>query len=255
VKRVRWKCPHNEHAGVLGPSKPRKIDLCRYCIDCSLDAGVLVERISPAMEKRRARLIEATAARALKKRERAKQLVKRKYDVNGIDALDVMHELRRLPIFYNLPKADLKLVVHRARKRFKTKLGHCSPSYYGHEIHLYTDPDWGINTLVSTLLHELVHAKTYKALRKKRNKRFDWHGKLFSRTLEKADEQYRASNELADLRSGGRYGMRFARVESKPPPSAEEMQARLQRFHDLHMKRGMVSPGCTVCRALKAASA
>lgn len=202
------------------------------------------------MEKRRKQLIEATAMRATKKRERAKRLVKAKYDVNGIDALEVMHELRRLPIFYNLPKSDLKLVVHRSRRKygFKTKLGHCSPSYYGHEIHLFTDARWGMQSIVSTMLHELVHAKTYRALQRKRNKRTDWHGRLFSRTLDKADEQYRASNELAHLRSGGRYGTRYGSVEPKQPPSAEEMQARLQRFHDIHMKRGLVSPGCTICR-------
>lgn len=68
VKMVRWTCPNGEHPGVLGPSRPRKDHLCRYCIECSLKANRLVERVVPAIEGKREAARQRSAERAAKKR-------------------------------------------------------------------------------------------------------------------------------------------------------------------------------------------
>lgn len=91
-KRKRWDCPNGEHAGVLAPGRLRKIDVRRYCLDCSVDAGVLVERTCKANAKK----AEASKARSSRKaqskrsaqaraREQAKQRQRDREVINGID--------------------------------------------------------------------------------------------------------------------------------------------------------------------------
>ena len=67
AKNVRWKCPTCDN-GVLAPSRPRMNDIRRYCLPCSKKAGVLVERVAPALEKQRAVRAEANKAKAKAKR-------------------------------------------------------------------------------------------------------------------------------------------------------------------------------------------
>jgi len=52
TKQVRWKCTIC-NSGVLAPSRPRKDDVRRYCLQCSGKTGKLVERIAPSLEKKR----------------------------------------------------------------------------------------------------------------------------------------------------------------------------------------------------------
>jgi hypothetical protein len=63
---ILWTCPLNAHAAVKGPSRPRRDNLCRYCIECSKGAGKLVRRVSPKLEKKR-------AARSERRNEKKRQ--------------------------------------------------------------------------------------------------------------------------------------------------------------------------------------
>lgn len=62
---ILWKCP-NGCASVRGVTRPRRNDICRWCLACSAKAGVLVEREAPALERRRSVRAERKLARAAK---------------------------------------------------------------------------------------------------------------------------------------------------------------------------------------------
>lgn len=85
-KRRHWTC--GRHPGVLAPSRMRKNDVRRFCWPCSLEAGILVERESPAMERSRRRLEDARRKRSRTKAEtkrawleiaRAETVLRREY--------------------------------------------------------------------------------------------------------------------------------------------------------------------------------
>jgi hypothetical protein len=72
-KRVVWRCPNGLHPGVLAGSRPKKNATVRYCLACSEETGVLVERVAPALERQRARKTAARDARAERERQRARE--------------------------------------------------------------------------------------------------------------------------------------------------------------------------------------
>lgn len=50
TKKVRWNCPNDKHPGVLASTRPPKNSIVRYCLLCSQETGLLVERIAPRPE-------------------------------------------------------------------------------------------------------------------------------------------------------------------------------------------------------------
>lgn len=70
---VRWTCPNDLHPGVLGPSKPRRDNLCRYCLPCSEKVGKLVERVVPKLEAKREAKRERASEKAKAARAKARQ--------------------------------------------------------------------------------------------------------------------------------------------------------------------------------------
>lgn len=106
MKQVRWKCPTCGN-GLLAPSRPRRNDVRRYCLPCSSKAGVLVERVAPALDKQRETREKARAERERKKREKARrqhdramntprELAKRKFSVEGEYGMPIKRETARL---------------------------------------------------------------------------------------------------------------------------------------------------------------
>lgn len=68
TQKTRWVC-ETCGSGKLGPQRPRKDNVVRYCLPCSEKTGRLVQRAAPAVQKRR----EAQAEKAKAKRERKAQ--------------------------------------------------------------------------------------------------------------------------------------------------------------------------------------
>lgn len=66
-KQVRWRCPICQVA-VLAPSRPRKLDVRRWCLECSAKSPRLVERVPVALEAKRKERKRAQAKRAAAKR-------------------------------------------------------------------------------------------------------------------------------------------------------------------------------------------
>lgn len=85
MKQVLWVCAAGTHPAVRGPSRPRKDNLCRYCVPCSQVEGKLVARVSPAIEKKRAARAEASRGRANAKRAKKR---------DAREQTDVMREFR-----------------------------------------------------------------------------------------------------------------------------------------------------------------
>lgn len=82
-KQVRWHCPNSltegpenfGHPAVLAPTKPRRDDVRRYCLECSRGSGRLVKRVPRVLEKKRETREEARRRRTQERRarERAKR--------------------------------------------------------------------------------------------------------------------------------------------------------------------------------------
>jgi len=108
MARVRWNCP-NGCPGVLGPSRPRMNNICRYCLPCSQTAGILVERGAPALNQKRMK----TAKRHKEKkqsaanREEAREL--ERHSIAGLDLRAVVKLAGRLPALRPAAKMPWKL--------------------------------------------------------------------------------------------------------------------------------------------------
>lgn len=72
MKRVKWACP-NGCPSVLGPQRPRRDDVARYCLPCSSVRGRLVLRTAPSLESKRAAKVEREKAAAERAKERKKE--------------------------------------------------------------------------------------------------------------------------------------------------------------------------------------
>lgn len=77
TKQTRWVCPSCGN-GCLGPTRPRKDNIVRYCLPCSEKTGKLVERETPALTKKRERQAEKSAMKRKARAERAKKAEKKR---------------------------------------------------------------------------------------------------------------------------------------------------------------------------------
>lgn len=175
---VRWECPSGKHPGVLGPERPRRENVVRYCLRCSEETGKLVERVAPALERKRAAKAaarrEAPARREASLRQRSMVLAcNTRGDVVEVDVLGELESMAAM--------LDMKppMVTIQRRSRSGTTSGRAT--YEDHRIHLSV---WGdisktpgrLEDLIETALHEVVHLKAGKCGR-------DHHGPRFKRLL------------------------------------------------------------------------
>lgn len=178
AKRVRWDCPTGEHAGALGPSRPRKLATVRYCLPCSEAAGVLVERVAPALERKRA----VKSARRSSASARAAESLAARSVVNARDAagrdvmVDVLAEVAECAKLLGIRRP--KVTVARSKTRSGTS-GRAWPEE--HRIHITTSAGRPCaERLREVILHECVHVAD--TVRTKRT-HHDYHGPKFKRAL------------------------------------------------------------------------
>lgn len=93
AKRVRWECAEGLHPGVLGSTRPRSNSIVRYCLPCSENAGVLIERVAPALERQRNAKTAMREQRRRTERERAVEAKARALIVPVIDENGVGFDL------------------------------------------------------------------------------------------------------------------------------------------------------------------
>ena len=119
MKQSRWKCPTCGH-GLLAPTRPRRNDVRRYCLPCSSKAGVLVERVAPALDAQRAARDVARRERERKARERERdrkhranntprKVAQRKWSTVGEYGMNLERETARLwKLLAKMPPTMLK---------------------------------------------------------------------------------------------------------------------------------------------------
>jgi predicted SprT family Zn-dependent metalloprotease len=157
---ARWKCP-TCNAGVIAPTKPRMNDVRRYCLPCSAKAGVLVERIAPALEKKREAKKETTKKKSAAKRATISKNNAPAKQQARIDALRIkmIHkEAERIwrlmkPYHNGRPLPTINIV--RAQNRGR-QYGHA----YRNSIQVNVDRDQSIKRskrVWEVLAHELAH--------------------------------------------------------------------------------------------------
>lgn len=189
TQNVRWKCDVCSD-GLLAPSRPRKNDVRRYCLPCSVDAGVLVERTAPALEKKRAAKKVTTSKKQASKRatvsrknapakEQARIDAKRKTMITK-EALTIWklmqpyHKGKRLPT----------INIVRARN-WGSQNGHASGSFGSfRSIQVNVDLDQDIlrsKRVWAVLAHELAHCAVPPKQRAGRGR--DTHSKEFYHCL------------------------------------------------------------------------
>lgn len=155
TKRVQWKCP-NGHTGVLGPSKPRRDNICRYCLQCSAKTGKLVERVAPALEAKRQTKAQAAKERAKAKTVAAKAREDAKWIVEGVDLRKALKAAMKLPTC-NL-RHEPTLVVTRS----KTKSYASGRAWISRrKITMVVGETAKASNAVGTLLHEIAHHVCY----------------------------------------------------------------------------------------------
>ena len=113
-----WRCPKCE-AGVRAPERLRKIDVRRFCLDCSAKTGVLVERTIPSRDAERERTKLLRKEHEVKARE--KQAAKR--------AAYAQTERGQLEAFARMAlKLDAFETVHGSALPFQIRLAGVRPA-------------------------------------------------------------------------------------------------------------------------------
>jgi hypothetical protein len=223
AKNRRWQCPNDKHPGILAPGRLRKNDIRRFCLECSKEAGVLVERTCPALDKRREERERVHRRKQQQRRAAARKaavtrkenvLEKRRVWVGDV-AIDLVEEARRL---WNLPalvEAYAKLRDERPAPGFPHKaIPHsaCMPTLNIRQstrfhngsrgrawdrsprlgrVSLTLDCEKNPVAALEVLLHELVHCAVGV---------HHHHDKVFRLTLITAAEQAWGVVQKPDLR-------------------------------------------------------
>jgi SprT-like family len=241
ARRIRWQCPNGLHPGELGPSQPRRNALVRFCLPCSKAAGVLVERVAPALERKRQAASERTRTKTAAKRQRdsrqrkqAQQQARERLIVAGMDLHTELRRIVRLRVFRDgrLGKELPELKVRQCRYRPSSRLGYASPWDWRISISAYPGQDAA--DVKETIVHELVHLH----IGIDRSDTAHWHGRRFQQTMRQAFRQaYGVDVPFTWNRYVGPYARALRRQE-----------AELSKPEDAGSALGWLSAGCEAAR-------
>lgn len=220
---TRWTCPRCESA-VLGSTRPRRNDVCRYCLPCSEKTGKLVERSPLALEKRRTEREAKQRTRAERAIEQARAEETAYYTVGGIDLREVVAEAYRFSVAHewrsrrNLPTRVPSLTVRRARTTSVYRRGFAAIDQ--HRIHVTVcvgaDNDLTPEAPIGTLLHEVAHILTGRD----RQERF--HSVKFYACLSALKREYRERHpEFAPVPNAAPWLCENAETQNAESQSAE----------------------------------
>lgn len=161
--KTRWSCTKNDDCpAVLGPTRPRKDDVCRFCLPCSAKAGKLVPRVAPALEAKREKRAEKMKAKKLAKHAKTLAEEAAYYNVHGVDLREELERLWNLPVareyrkkLGHLGKRLPELVV---RTRSTSRVRRYGVAYsFRHQILINRIPGLDGFNVRETLAHEVAH--------------------------------------------------------------------------------------------------
>lgn len=181
-----WSCPNPDcdEPAVRAPSKPRRDDIRRYCLKCSVKTGRLVPRVCLALEKER----EEKAAKAKEKASEAteRRRIQREKDkaaklanetVSGVDLRGLMPKfwdaLQKAAKQLNISTYSTMPVLRIVSARRPGSSGKGSP-WKG--VKLSVDRNEDPVKLEELLLHEMCHALLGP-------KNGEWHQPEFCKVL------------------------------------------------------------------------
>ena len=162
----------------------RKLNLLRWCVPCSQEAGKLIERVCPAAEREREDSRKRSAAKTATKRRRAtvkRQEVKAKTSVVVL-GVNVPREVER----QIAASPTLRRTLGRVRSRVSWRKGDgargrgarwCGITIYGHRFVGRHADDVRV-----VIAHELVHCLVGRT-RNPGHTRLRWHGIAFHKAL------------------------------------------------------------------------
>lgn len=199
-----WTCPKCSSTR-RAPSKPRKNDVRRYCLTCSDETGKLVERVCPALEKRREkRIVERVAARIMDVAERAQR---------ALEFPECLHEewkrMCRLPTAREgLKRFGPPTLILKGRAAASPSRGRIGTARFGRrEVLIY--PFRGSPIAVrEAMLHELAHHVNYRRVQFVLGKTLTdarGHGDTFRAVLKDLVEEYVGDGVLMLPKSRYRY--------------------------------------------------
>lgn len=201
TQQARWQCPHCQH-GCLAPTKPRRDDVRRYCLDCSRKTGRLVERVAPALERKREARKQAAGERAkvarARTRERMRPVKDRAKRYRERQAAFDKEADRLWPIF---EKVTRELAGRYVGSRPPVRLTYTnrfatSGLWDGHTVTVrIQDASTGSPSAWETLAHELCHAALGSHHYGEAS-----HGRLFYKVLrEVAQRRWRLPISFAEI--------------------------------------------------------
>ena len=175
TRRTRWVCP-SCGKGKLGPQRPRKDNVVRWCLPCSAKTGKLVERSAPSLEKKAEEKADAAKTRRAAKKAKADE----KWIVHGFDLRAVLRVLWRSKTM-KAARTQAKLpalsITRAKNTRHLGSSGHASP--WKHSIHVTINPRSGPMAVLQLLAHEVAHLGPVIGRRGSR----EWHGADFRARL------------------------------------------------------------------------
>jgi hypothetical protein len=220
TKRVRWECPNGEHPGVLGSTRPPKDSIVRYCLPCSEATGRLVERVAPALERKRAAKTAARKSKAQRKRER--ELAKQREWPNVLHL--IFAQVKKLKCW----RTEVKHATLNLRYS-KTRRG--APGHANYTGRITMTAGSNVGGAIETLMHELAHVAFFERYGLDNR---DWHGTRFYGIL------FEASRELL----GAEYTERIratAREKNDGRVSAPALDAELTKRFNQAITAGVFS--------------
>lgn len=173
-KRSRWSCPEGKHPGVLAPGRLRKVDIRRYCLDCSKASGFLVERVCTANERRAeasrtksARKAKTKRASVARSRDAAKQRERERAVINGIDIAREVDRVWAHALRLHGNRMGRTLVPRLTVSR--RSVGTSGRAWSSGRIHLSIGQNASRDRIVGVIAHEVAH---HMAWREDHNDRF-----------------------------------------------------------------------------------
>lgn len=158
-RRTRWVCPECGD-GTLGPRRPRRDNIVRYCLPCSEKAGKLIERSTPALDRQRDKRAAALAERRAERAKRKREKEKRRTHLTLRDAagrvveLDPAKEARRIAKKAGIADGKVRVTWQRRRDGFNT-----GRAWTRGRIHLSIGSQ-SLEKYCSLVAHELAHFNT-----------------------------------------------------------------------------------------------
>jgi hypothetical protein len=190
ARRVRWECPAGKHPGVLGPTRPPKDAVARFCLPCSMETGRLVSRVAPALERERAAKTTRRAESARKSRERERERVEANRrivvtEVNGESGVlnidEVVRDILGLPEIREQRRlwGQPRPTVVVRRRPTEGVSGHAK--VWRGEIVVTIGQGCSRERVEELLLHEVVHAVLHST---------EAHGGAFRAALIRASREF-----------------------------------------------------------------